>query len=90
MKIRDAIKAELTTRVLVHTSAALGGVLTWAGVQPQNGISVDDMSTALAGIALQTATVAVGQLISKIRARRARKREYAAILKVANETVAQP
>ena len=77
-KLPDWLKAELTTRLMLHTAQAIGGAITATAVDvpalTHGTLTVDSASQLLAGVLIQTATVAISQLVSKIRARRAAKR----------------
>jgi len=78
MKIPPWVKAEITTRLIVHTAQAIGGAITATSIDvpalTQGRLDVDSVSQLLAGVLIQTATVGIAQLVSKIRARRAAKK----------------
>jgi len=78
MKIPAWVKAELTTRLAIHTAQAIGGAITATAVDvpalTQGQLTVDSASQLLAGVVIQTAMVALSQFVSKLRARRAAKK----------------
>lgn len=75
MKLYEALKAELTQRVIMHTAQAIGGVLTATAVDlpalSEGRLTVDSFSRLAAGVIVQTATVAGAQLMAKWRERQA-------------------
>lgn len=67
---KEMVLRVLESTLLRHTAQAIGGALTYTGVNPGNGLSVDSFSTALAGVILQTAVYG----FAKWRQRRAAKK----------------
>ena len=78
MKIPQWVKAELTTRLAIHTSQAIGGLLTGTSVDIgalSNGqLDVQSFSQLAAGVVIQSATVALSNWIAKRKAKRAAKK----------------
>ena len=82
MKIPDWARKEITQRLVLHTAQAIGGALTASSVDvpalSHGELNVDSFSQLVAGVIIQTATVAVSQLVAKWRARRAYRRALGA------------
>jgi hypothetical protein len=79
MPVPNWLKAEITQRLILHTAQAIGGAITATSVDvpalSRGELSVDSFAQLAAGVVIQTATVGVSQLVAKIRARRAKRKE---------------